>query len=119
MTHYIVHWRDIVGDEFIDTFKSIVKFILVAEQKSLSDDAINSGLLKNYTIEQIELYRSKIRQMKKCGYYFDSMKIIKELGWFRPYLNHQGKVKFMTTASPDSRKYIQHEQYQKFIDFGN
>jgi len=111
MTHLIVHWKDVVGNSFLEKFIEIAKYIFFMNKQLNSSEDLKRGLNKNFTPEEIDTYISKRDLMRVAGYYQDG-RVVRWLGWFNAYVD-SGELKFKTTANPD-RQYI---TFSQFLDF--
>jgi len=94
----IIHWKGIVGEENIDTFTKIQKAIIFAERNRQTENDVFAKMKDRE--DDIEMWKTKRRLMRFCGYDGDN----KKLGWYRGYIDGN-ELKFSTTATPD-RKYI-------------
>ncbi len=94
----IVRWQEIVGEDNLDTFVKIQKAIVYAERVGQTEDDVFAKMKDRQ--EDIEMWKTKRRLMRFCGYDGDN----KKLGWYRAYIDGN-ELKFSTTATPD-RVYI-------------
>jgi len=107
---YIVHWKDVVGKEHLETFIKVERAIIAAQRMQIQDpvEVVRKKLNDD---EAMEMWAEKRRYMRKCGYEVDG-KIIRWLGWYTSYLE-SGEVKFKTTADRN-RKYISMNEFLEF-----
>lgn len=94
----IVHWKNIVGEDNLDTFTKMQKAIIFAERNNQSEIDVFAKMKDRE--DDIEMWKTKRRLMRFCGYDGDN----KKLGWFKAYIDGD-EFKFMTTAEP-GRVYI-------------
>jgi len=99
---YIVHWKDVVGKEHLETFIKVERAIIAAQRMQIQDpvEVVRKKLNDD---EAMEMWAEKRRYMRKCGYEVNN-KIVKWHGWYDSYLDRD-ELKFKTTAPP-GREYI-------------
>jgi hypothetical protein len=114
---FIVHWREIVGEDFLDEFCRIAKALVYAPDQ----DAVDK-IMEAKTEDVREHYKRVRRRMMRCGYYIDALArdLYHECGWNDAYLNRAGEVCFHTYGAPvggliSMRSYMDHlrERAQK------
>lgn len=106
----IVHWKEIVGNDFLDKFTKVSKALIFAYEKNISYEAI----IKKEKVDDWQKYAEIRSRMRKCGFEDG-----KWLGWYLPYLKGS-EVKFKTTAPP-GRIYISMREfiaYKQGLDQG-
>jgi len=94
----IVHWKNIVGEDNLDTFTKMQKAIIFAERSGQTEADVFAKMKDRE--DDIEMWKTKRRLMRFCGY--DGQN--KHVGWHKGYLDG-AELKFMSTA-PDGRIYI-------------
>ncbi|MCX8022784.1 MAG: hypothetical protein N2745_08440 [Syntrophorhabdaceae bacterium] len=102
----IVHWKDIVGKENLESFMRIEKAIIMAERNNLDVQEVFRRLKDREG--ELEMWKQKRFLMRYCGYDEEH----RRYGWYLSYLD-RGEVKFKTTAPPD-REYI---TLTEFLDY--
>ena len=101
----IVHWKNIVGEDNLDTFTKMQKAIIFAERSGQTEADVFAKMKDRQ--DDIEMWKTKRRLMRFCGY----AGMGKHVGWYRAYIDGN-ELKFMTTAGSD-RVYI---SLSKFMD---
>lgn len=111
----VVHWRDIVGKEFLDEFTKISRSIAIAQENEKSPSIVIDKL----NADVREKYQMKHDLMRKCGYEDrkDPSPVIWH-GWRSPYRDGQ-EVKFWCTAPREERKYIALTTFLEWKRMGN
>jgi len=104
---YIVDWRAIVGDDFIEEFTRIGRALLYADTQEKV-----SKVMASLTEEQRERYGKARCAMRECGYWVDRWHIPHLCGWGEAYFAGD-ELGFRTTA-PAPRTFI---SLQSFMDF--
>ena len=99
----IVHWRDIVGEDNLDTFIKIQKAVTFAERSGQTETDVFARMKDRE--DDIEMWKSKRRLMRVCGYDTQG----KRVGWYKAYIDG-GELKIKTTA-PEGRVYIPLSDY--------
>lgn len=97
----IVHWKDIVGKDFLNEFEKITRSILSAHNVGRPE----SDVLGKLDASVQEKYEMKRDLMRKCGYEIRGKYLFSWHGWYTSCLE-RGELRFKTTAHPDGRKYI-------------
>jgi len=110
----IVHWKNVVGKDKLDTFTGIQMAVTLGESKGIDEletlnRAIKSG---KATEDDIEMWREKRRLMRKCGYEYDG-KIIRWHGWYVAVVE-KGELRFRGTAN-DLRIFIPMNEYLEWL----
>lgn len=97
---HIVHWRDMVGKDFIEQFITLTRSIMTMEINNRPyEDAF-----KKMGVEVRRDYETKRNVMRFSGY--EETKFgWKRHGWYTAYLE-RNEVKFHCTAPESERKYI-------------
>ena len=106
MTAHIVHWKEIVGDEFMPKFTEISKGLFFADQQGPLEW---KGVAKKAGEDDWQKFGEAHWKLRKCGYEVKDDTGV-NYGWFRAYLEHDGTMKMKTTAPP-GREYISLSQY--------
>ena len=99
----IVRWKEIVGEENIDTFTKIQKAILYAERNGQTENDVFAKMKDRQ--DDIDMWRTKRRLMRFCGY----GGMGKHVGWYSAYIDGN-ELKFKSTA-PENRTYIPLSKY--------
>lgn len=113
----VVHWKDVVGKEFLPEFIKIMRAIIAVEMKDPPESA--SVVLNKLSDETRENYKTKRALMRKCGYLDrkDPSPYIWH-GWYRPYFDRD-EVKFLCTAPKEERRYIALPTFLEWKRVGN
>jgi len=94
----IVHWKEIVSDDNLDTFAKIQKAIIFAERNGQTELDVFAKMKDRE--DDIEMWKNKRRLMRHCGYDGQGRKC----GWLKAYFEGN-ELKFLTTAH-EGRVYI-------------
>ncbi len=98
---HIVHWQEIVKDDFMDEFLKVVKALHFAGKAGLLDTEKNvKKIMDGMSPESRDRYKQIRFRMMECGYYYDKSDIWHTVGWCDSIEIVEGQVKFFTTAPP-------------------
>ena len=101
----IVHWKNIVGEDNLDTFTKMQKAIIFAERSGQTEADVFAKMKDRE--DDIAMWKEKRSLMRFCGYDAHG----KRIGWYKAYLDG-GELKFKTTAH-EGRVYV---SLSKFLD---
>ncbi len=88
----IVHWKEIVGQEFLDKFVKISRDLYFAAKKGRYEEE-----LKKIADADLELFRKKHSFMRHCGYEIKD-RFYHERGWFGFPIVEGKEIKFRYSA---------------------
>ena len=94
----IVHWKNIVGEDNLDTFTKMQKAIIFAERSGQTEADVFVKMKDRE--DNVEMWKTKRKLMRFCGYDNKGKKV----GWFKAVLDGN-ELKFLTTAH-EGRVYI-------------
>jgi len=94
----IVHWKNIVGEDNLDTFTKMQKAIIFAERSGQTEADVFVKMKDRE--DNVEMWKTKRKLMRFCGYDNKGEKV----GWFKAVLDGN-ELKFLTTAH-EGRVYI-------------
>lgn len=97
---HIVHWRDIVGKDFIEQFITITRNIMTME----INNRPHADAFKKISVDVRHEYEAKRDVMRFAGYE-ETKYGWKRHGWYTAYLE-RNEVKFHCTALPSDCKRI-------------
>jgi hypothetical protein len=92
----LVHWKDIVGKDFLERFTSISKDLYFAKKRDQSG-ASYATELKKISEDDIEKFRKARSFMRHCGYEIKG-KNYYDRGWFGFPIVESGNISFRYMA---------------------
>jgi len=97
---HIVHWQEIVKDDFMDEFVKVVKASHYTGRAGfLSTEAAVKKIMDGMKPENKDKYLDIRFSMRECGYYYDKAGIWHVVGWTDDtWIDDKGNLKFYTTA---------------------
>lgn len=97
---HIVHWRDVVGRDFLEQFITITRNIMFTEVNNRPyEDAF-----KKISLEVRHNYETKRDVMRFTGYQ-ETRYGWRRHGWYTPYVE-RNEIKFHCTAPASERNYM-------------
>jgi hypothetical protein len=111
----MVHWKNIVGKEFLEEFIKTTRSIVIADKNNQPASVVLNKLPSDVQ----DKYDMKRNQMRKCGYE-DRKDVSTTLwhGWYLAYLDGN-EVKFHCTAMKEDREYIELTTFLEWKRMGN
>lgn len=101
----IVHWKDVVGGDFMEKFTEISRDLILCNEKELPEETV----LKKLSLEVRREYKTKRDIMRFCGWE-DRERYWFKHGWYTAYLS-KNMLQFHCTAEQERRRYITMGQF--------
>ena len=110
---YIVSWKQIVKQDFLQEFCRVTKALIFAGQAGLpqTEKAVKK-IMDGLPEETRDRYHKTLFSLEQCGYFYDKWGIPYYCGWFDPRIIN-GTVQFRTSA-PAPQRFI---SMRPFMDF--